>query len=87
MTPEFRWSSPGAVFDDELLLAAVLVLGELNYVAKPALVFLVHGDKTEWLASTRQRGQHFNRAEDRSSSGEEHQFQMRAAIDWARDMQ
>ena len=79
--------SPGALFDYELLVSAVLVVGELNYIAKPALVLFVHGDETERLVGVRKRGQHFNRAENHSCSGEEHQFHLRAAIEWAGDIQ
>jgi hypothetical protein len=35
----------------------------------------------------RKRGQHFNRAENHSCAGEEHQFHLRAVIEWAVDMQ
>ena len=49
-----KGGSPGAVFDDELVFAAVLIVRDLNQIAKAALVVFVHGDEAKRLMGVRE---------------------------------
>jgi hypothetical protein len=54
LSKDAKGGSPGAVFDDELVFAAVLIVRDLNQIAKAALVVFVHGDEAKRLMGARE---------------------------------
>ena len=54
LSKDAKGGSPGAIFDDELVFAAVLIVRDLNQIAKAALVVFVHGDEAKRLMGARE---------------------------------
>jgi len=80
-------ASPGSVLNDGLLLRAVDFKRHLNQIPQPALVVFIHRHKSERLLRSRNRCQHFGRAQQSAGVSQTHESDPSPSIQWTRQAQ